>query len=357
MSRTTLFDPLAVGRLEAPNRIAMAPMTRSRADAQGVLPEATATYYAQRAGAGLIITEGAQPSFEGQGYARTPGIHTDAQKAAWARVADAVHAAGGRIFMQIMHVGRIAHLLNRQTDAPAVAPSAIAPAGTQMWTDQEGMQPIPVPRALEASEIQGMLDEYAAAAANAVGAGLDGVELHSASGYLPNQFLASNTNHRTDRYGGPPAHRIRFTLEALEAMAGAVGSDRVGIKISPGMGFNDCLDDDPRGLFSILVPELGRLDLAYLHVGKFATDWDVHGVLRPLYDGVYLAGGGLRGRDDGQALLDRGVADMTVWGQRFLANPDLPARLGANGPFNEAVPDTFYTPGETGYTDYPALAG
>ena len=354
-NKPDLFDPLKMGPFTLTNRVAMAPMTRSRADAMGRVPDFAATYYAQRASAGLIITEGVQPSFEGQGYARTPGIHTAEQVAAWKRVTEAVHQAGGRIFVQIMHVGRIAHALNRQTDAEPVAPSAIAPATTQMWTDQEGMQPIPTPRALETKEIAGIVEEYVEAAKLARQAGFDGVELHAASGYLPNQFLASNTNRRTDRYGGSPENRIRFVLEVLEAMSGAIGGDRVGMKISPAMGFNDCLDDDPAGLFSLLVGELNNIPMAYLHVGQFTDSFPVHGTLRPRYRGVYLGGVGLRERKDGQDLLDQYGADMTVWGTRLLANPDLVRRLKEGASFNEANPDTFYTPGEAGYTDYPTL--
>ena len=349
-----LFDPIHVGPFTFSNRVAMAPMTRSRADAGGHVSEITATYYAQRATAGLIITEGVQPSFEGQGYTRTPGIHTPEQVDAWRKVTDAVHDEGGHIFVQIMHVGRVAHPLNRQTAATPVAPSAIAPE-TPMWTDQQGMQPIPTPRALDTEEIAGVVEEYARAARMARAAGFDGVELHAASGYLPNQFLATSTNLRTDRYGGPPKNRIRFVLEVLEAMGDSIGGDRVGMKLSPAMGFNDCLDEDPEGLFSLLVKELANVPMAYLHVGQFTDTFDVHGTLRPLYDGIYLGGVGLRERNDGQTLLDAG-ADMTVWGTRFLSNPDLVRRLEEGASFNDPDPDTFYTPGAKGYTDYPALA-
>ena len=352
----SLFDPFALGRSAAPNRIAMAPMTRSRADVAGVPAPFAATYYAQRAGAGLIITEGTQPSAGGQGYARTPGIHSEAQVARWGDIADAVHEEGGRIFVQIMHVGRVAHPLNRQTEDAPVAPSAIAPETTQMYTDQDGMQPIPTPRALEGGEIQGILDEYVAASENAVAAGLDGVELHAASGYLPNQFLCSNTNLRSDRWGGGATERIRFVLELLEAMASAVGPDRVGVKFSPAMGFNDCLDENPERLYRTLIPEVSRFGLAYVHVARNTPDWDVHRDLRPLYDGLYLAGGGLRAREDGQALLDAGVCDGTVWGWNYIANPDLVHRLRDGLDLAEPDPSTFYTPGETGYTDYPTAA-
>ena len=350
-----LFEPLQAGALSLSNRIVMAPMTRSRADAMGVQPSFAADYYAQRASAGLIITEGIQPSFEGQGYSRTPGVHTPEQIAAWRKVTDAVHEKGGTIVAQIMHVGRIAHPLNRQTDAQPVAPSAITP-DVQMWTDQEGMQPVPAPRELAIEEIPDIIDVYVDAARKAREAGFDGVEFHAASGYLPNQFLSSNTNHRTDEYGGSPENRVRFVVEALTAIGNAIGMDRVGIKISPKMGFNDLLDENPEELFSVLVRALSPLGLAYLHVAKH-TDWDPHPLLRPQYEGVYFAGGGLRAAEDGESLLEAGLADGTVWGASLLANPDLVERFKQNGPLTEPKPDTFFTPGPEGYTDYPFMEG
>lgn len=352
----TLFDPIDMGSMTLSNRIAMAPMTRSRADSMGRMPSYSSVYYGQRATSGLIITEGIQPSFEGQGYARTPGLHTDEHVAAWKGVTDAVHEAGGRIFAQIMHVGRVAHPLNRQTDAPPIAPSAIAPTSTKMWTDQDGMQPIPTPRALATDEIPGIVEEYVHASRRAIEAGFDGVELHAASGYLPNQFLTSSTNHRTDRYGGSVENRIRFVLELLDAMGGAIGGDRVGMKISPGMGFNECKDDDPVGLFTTLVQALSGIPMAYLHVGKFTNDFDLFPTLRPLFDGTFLAGGGLRDSAAAQALLDDGLADVTVWGSLFVSNPDLVGRLESGAELSPPDSSTFYTPGEAGYTDYPSLA-
>jgi len=221
-----LFDPIDLGGITAANRIFMAPMTRSRADRLGRQPDFAADYYAQRAGAGVIITEGTQTSFEAQGYARTPGLHTVEQVESWRRVTGAVHTAGGRIVAQLMHAGRIAHPFNRQTDAIPVAPSAIAPSRTQMYTDDAGMQSIPTPRALDVSEIAAVVDEYVKAAENAIEAGFDGVELHGASGYLPMQFLSSGTNQRSDRYGGSTQNRMRFILEIVEALAGAIGGSR-----------------------------------------------------------------------------------------------------------------------------------
>lgn len=350
-----LFDPIDLGAIAAKNRIFMAPMTRNRADRLGCLPDFAADYYAQRAGAGLIVTEGTQTSWEGQGYARTPGLHTPDQVNAWRCVTDAVHAAGGRIVVQLMHAGRVAHPLNRQTDAQPVAPSAIAPANTPMYTDESGMQPIPTPRALETSEIGPIVSEYASAARNAIDAGFDGVELHAASGYLPMQFLSSETNQRSGRYGGSLPNRMRFIIEVMEALAGTAGGGRVGIKLSPGIDFNECIDADPAATYSALVTELNQFDLAYLHVAGVTDEFDVHGTLRPLFDGPYVAGAGLRVREDADSLLRDGLADATIWATRFIANPDLPERLHTGGPFAEPVEATFYTPGPEGYVDYPFL--
>jgi N-ethylmaleimide reductase len=352
---STLYESTEIGATTLSNRVVMAPMTRSRADAYGVPSTLAATYYAQRASAGLIITEGTQPSLMGQGYPRTPGIHTAEQVAAWQAVTDAVHAAGGRIFLQIMHTGRIGHPLNRKTDDTPVSPSAIAPATTQMYTDQAGLQAIPTPRALETKEIPAVIEEYVAATRNARQARFDGVELHGASGYLPDQFLCSETNHRNDAYGGSLVNRMRFTLETLEAMVAAEGSDYVGIKLSPDMRFNDCIDEDPEQTYSGLVTALNRFGLAYLHVGNFTKRFDVHARLRPLFEGPYLAGGGLRTAADGQDTLERYGADAVVYGQRFIANPDLVHRLKTGFPLADADESTFYTPGAAGYTDYPPI--
>ena len=296
-----------------------------------------------------------QPSYEGQGYARTPGLHTPEHVAAWRAVTDAVHERGGRIVAQIMHVGRVAHPHNRLTEAQPVAPSAIAPETTQMYTDEAGMQPIPEPRALAADEIPQVIAEYVAASRCAMEAGFDGVELHAASGYLPDQFQCSETNRRSDGYGGSVEGRLRFTLEVLEAMVGVVGRDRVGIKLSPDMRFNDCIDDDPKTTYTALVRELDRFGLAYLHAGQFTRAFDVHGTLRPLFDGPYLAGCGLRTAGDGARTLDEYGADMVVYGERFIANPDLVERFRASAPLADSDEATYYTPGAEGYTDYPTM--
>ncbi len=353
MSKVDLFSSGRIGRFETPNRIVMAPMTRSRASFDGVPSELAVDYYAQRASAGLIVTEGTAPSAMGSGYARTPSIYSPEQIGAWQLVTNAVHAEGGHIFLQVMHVGRIAHSANRVTKEPPVAPSAIRAAG-KMWTDSQGLQDNDMPRALETSEIGGVVAEFAEAARHAMAAGFDGVELHAASGYLPMQFLSTGSNQRTDAYGGSVKNRIRFVVEALEAMAGAAGSSsKVGIKISPAMPFNDIQDDDPVETYSALTAALAPLELAYLHVMKSGTLPNILDLLRLLYSGTLLAGGGF-GLDSGNAALGAGLADFIVYGQLYLANPDLPRRFLKGAPLAAADPSTFYTPGPKGYTDYPA---
>jgi len=353
MSTTTLLTPGRIGGLQTPNRLMMAPMTRSRALAGGVPSELAIEYYAQRASAGLIITEGVAPVAVGLGYARTPTAETPEQMAAWKKIATAVHDRGGRIFMQFMHVGRIGHSANRYTSEPLVAPSVVRAAG-QMWTDAHGLQDLDTPRALDTSEIPGVIDGFAQATRNALEAGFDGVELHSASGYLPMQFLSTGTNRRTDAYGGSINNRIRFVVEALEAMIAAAGSSgRVGMKISPAMPFNDCTDDNPVETYTTLVKAISPLGLGYLHVLR-TTIPDTFELLRPLFKGPFAAGGGFD-RDKGNALLASGGADYIVFGKLFTSNPDLPARFSNGAEVTPWNAETFYTPGEKGYTDYAAV--
>ncbi|SEI45987.1 N-ethylmaleimide reductase [Azotobacter beijerinckii] len=348
-----LFSPVRVGRHTLSNRMVMAPMTRSRADDAGVPSALVATYYAQRAGAGLIITEGVFPVALGKGYVRTPGIETAEQVAAWKQVSEAVHARGGRIFMQLMHCGRISHPSLLPDGALPQAPSAIKPAG-QTWT-ATGLADFVTPHALSVVEIASVIDGYRQAARRAVEAGFDGVELHAASGYLPEQFLSSGSNRRDDEYGGSVANRARFVLEVLAALATEIGGDRVGIKISPEMNFNDIVDANPQETYTYLVEQLRGLDLAYLHVALFGASADYHALLRPLFDGSYLIGGGLD-QHSAESLLADGRADAAVFGSAFLANPDLPERFRQGAALN--VPDkaTFYTPGAEGYIDYPAMS-
>jgi len=349
-----LFSPGRIDGFDTKNRIIMAPMTRSRALPGGVPSELAIDYYKQRASAGLIITEGVAPAAIGLGYARTPTAETPEQMAAWKKIVDAVHGAGGRIVMQLMHVGRIAHPANRYTSEPPISPSAVKAAG-QMWTDAEGMQDMPVPRALETSEIPTVIQTYAQATKNAIAAGFDGVELHSASGYLPMQFLSSNTNQRTDQYGGSASNRIRFVVETLDAMGKAAGSiNKIGIKISPAMPFNDIHDADPVETYTTLVKAIGGMGLAYLHVLQSSPEPSYFKMLRPLFKGPFAAGGGFT-KDSGNDMLKSGGADFIVFGKLFTSNPDLPARFEKNADLVAPDPAVFYTPGAEGYTTYKSL--
>jgi N-ethylmaleimide reductase len=348
-----LFSPVTLGDYSLRNRMVMAPMTRSRSDAQGVPSPLAVDYYGSRADAGLIISEGTGPSPAGMGYARTPGIYTPAQIAAWRKVTDAVHARGGTIFLQIMHVGRIAHSANRTIPDPPVAPSAVRAAG-EMWTDSQGLQPFDIPRALELSEIPAVIDEYAAATRHALAAGFDGVELHAASGYLPNQFISPGVNKRTDAYGGSIENRIRFAVEALAAMIGEAGSPgKVGIKVSPGMNFNDIGHDDPLPAYLALATAIAPHHPAYLHVMRAGIGAEA--ALREAFPGTLLVGGGFT-KDEAKQTLVEGRADAIVFGSAYVANPDLVTRFERDAPLNAPDASTFFTPGPKGYTDYPLLA-
>ena len=349
----SLFSQVQIGRHTLTNRMVMAPMTRSRSDDFGVPTELVPTYYAQRAGAGLIISEGVFPVALGKGYVRTPGIETAEQVTAWKQVAEAVQARGGRIFMQLMHCGRISHPSLLPGGALPQAPSAIKPAG-QTWT-ATGLQDFVTPHALSMVEIAAVIEGYRQAARLAIEAGFDGVELHAASGYLPEQFLSTGSNQRTDEYGGSVENRARFVLEVLNTMATEIGSDRVGIKLSPEMNFNDIVDANPQETYTWLVEQLRGLNLAYLHVALFGASVDYHALLRPLFDGSYLIGGGLD-QNAAEALIAEGRADAVVFGSAFLANPDLPERFRTGAELNVPDKDTFYAPGAQGYIDYPAMS-
>lgn len=358
---SSLFTPTTLGRINLANRLVMAPMTRSRADEDGIVGDLTATYYAQRAGAGLIITEGVFPSADGKGYVRTPGIETEAQIAGWRAVVDAVHDIGGRIVMQLMHTGRISHPDLLPNGMMPVAPSAVRPAG-QAWTGK-GQKDFVTPRELTIPEIQATIDAYRQATRRALAIGFDGVELHGATGYLPEQFLASGTNRRSDAYGGSVENRARFVLETLDAMIAEAGDGRVGLKLSPESGVNDIRDDDPQTTFSYLVEHLPAARMAYLAVTLFnfvAPSADYHALLKPRFAGNYVVGGGLT-KESAEALLDAGKADAVAFGSTYIANPDLDVRFRRNAPL--AAPDraTFYAPGPNGfadgYTDYPTLSG
>lgn len=357
----SLLTPLKLGAIELPNRIVMSPMTRLRATGACLATPEMAQYYRQRASAGLIITEGTHPSSLGRGYTCPPGIHTQEQAAAWLKVTDAVHAAGGRIFVQLMHAGRVSHSSLLPGHALPVAPSAIAVSGTIHTFD--GKVPFEVPRALETAEVRGVVAEYRHAAELALGAGFDGVELHAATGYLPHQFQASGSNHRTDIYGGPLENRTRFTLEVLDALCQTWGANRVGIKIAPGYTVNDIFDEGPASTYVYLVKQLSPLGLAYLHVGYESgysrgtgPSFNPIDLLRPVYSGTLLAAGGFS-KETGNAILSSGRADGVVFGRSFISNPDLVERFRANAPLDSWDVSTFYGGGAHGYTDYPALAG
>ena len=347
----TLFDPLRVGNMEIDNRVVMSPMTRSRADDEGVQPAYAAEYYSQRASAGLIITEATNVSPMAKGYIRTPGIYTAEQIESWRNVTTAVHARGGKIFMQIFHTGRIALPDFLPGNAQPVAPSAVQAKGSN-FTD-EGMKEFVTPREITKEEIAQTVADFAAAAGNAIEAGFDGVELHSASGYLVQQFLTTNVNLRTDEYGGSIENRTRFLFEVLDAMTSVVGSQRVGVKFSPQIAFNDIEENDADEVYPYIFERLGNGRLAYVHVSDVAgANW--HAKLRRRYDGVYFANGGFTG-ESGAELLAQGGADAIVFGTKFLANPDLPERFRRGAELNAPDRATFYSPGERGYTDYRTL--
>ncbi len=346
-----LFQPTQLGDIELKNALVMAPMTRSRANAEGVVADYTASYYAQRASAGLIITEGTQPSYQGQGYCRTPGIHTDAQVAAWKKVTDAVHAKGGKIAMQIMHVGRVGHPLNQVGQPGLVAPSAIAATG-QMYTDQDGMVEMPVPTELSKEGIADIVAQHKRATELALKAGFDGVELHCANGYLGQQFLSSGSNTRTDEYGGSAEGRIRFVIETLQAMASVAGPGKVGIRVSPGGELQGVTDANTTETYTTLFKALEPLNLAWVHF--MHTGWPQEELYALVKAPIILTGGY---EADTAAKALAGSATAVGFGMKFLANPDLPERLKNGHPFNEIDYSTFFTPGEKGYTDYPAFEG
>jgi N-ethylmaleimide reductase len=361
MSSLDIFSPLKLGPLQLPNRVVMAPMTRNRAGRGNVPGPLNATYYAQRASAGLIISEATQISPQGVGYPGTPGIHNAEQIAGWKDVTDAVHAAGGRMFLQLWHVGRISHPSLQPDGALPVAPSAIAPAGQAMTA--EGLKPFVAPRALETEEIAGIVEDYRQAAHNARDAGFDGVELHGANGYLIDQFLRDRSNRRTDRYGGTAQNRVRFLIEVVEAIVGEWGAERVGVRLSPTNPFNDMADSNPASTFATAVAELNRFGLAYLHVVEPAAsdpvgDGDMPDVrfFRKLWRGALM---GNKGYDlaRANAVIQAGWADLVSFAVLFLANPDLPVRFRRGGPFNPPDRKTFYGGTATGYTDYPPIAG
>ena len=350
-----IFAPVRLGELELANRVVMAPMTRDRAGPEDEPTDLMVEYYRQRASAGLIVTEGTQPSPAGKGYWRTPGIHSQQQVAGWARVADAVHQAGGRIVMQLMHVGRAAVRANKAPDAETVAPSAI-PCPDPIPGPDGVPVPTEMPRALDTAEIPGVIAEYVAAARNSRAAGLDGVELHCASGYLPMQFLSSNTNLRTDRYGGSAENRVRFVAETLAALADAIGPGRVGFRICPGVPFNGMADADPAETYATLLRAVDGLGLAYCHLIHIPNQgFDALELVRANWSGPVIENCGLT-LEKAQALLAEGKAEAVSFGYAYIANPDLVERFRHGTPLAKADRTTFYTghgDDARGYTDYP----
>ncbi|MFE1265856.1 alkene reductase [Streptomyces sp. NPDC058758] len=354
---TTAFDPVDLAGTRLANRIAMAPMTRSRADGTLRTPTAlTAEYYAQRASAGLIITEGVQPVPEGQGYPDTPGLHSREQIAAWREVTDAVHERGGRIFAQLMHAGRIGHPDLLDGGLHPVGPSPVAAAG-QVYT-HEGPKDFPAPRELTGDQVHEAIAGFAAAARNAVEAGFDGVEIHGANGYLIQQFLATGSNHRTDEWGGPVENRIRFAVEVVRAVAAEIGPDRTGLRISPANSLNDIAETETEELYLALLAAIEPVGIAYLHVLETGPERRPLVLdLRKRFAGTFILNPATEGPTGAEslALIEDGVADLVAYGALFISNPDLPARLRAGGPFAEPDRTTFFGGDHRGYTDYPAL--
>jgi N-ethylmaleimide reductase len=354
-NQKSLFYKVTTHSAEFSNAIVMAPMTRSRA--VGSLPnESIATYYAQRASAGLIITEGTAPSPNGLGYARIPGIYNKQQVEAWKPVTRAVHDKGGKIYAQLMHVGRIAHSANMPAGSRIIAPSAIAANG-DMWTDEKGLQPNGKPEAMSLADIKNTINEFAQAAQNAIDAGFDGVELHGANGYLLEQFLNPHTNQRTDTYGGSAENRIRFVLEVTTAVIKMIGCEKVGLRVSPYSGFNDMPPySDTFNTYLHLAREVSKLNIVYLHLVDYAARATEEGrnlirAIRENFKNILILNGGYTKERALSALQEEG-ADMISFGSSFIANPDLPHRLKNDIPLSNPDPNTFYTPGNTGYIDY-----
>ncbi|MDD4930140.1 MAG: alkene reductase [Gallionella sp.] len=353
---TNLFTPVTLGALQLKNRIVMAPLTRCRAS--GSIPnELMEKYYRLRAGAGLIIAEGTSPSANGLGYARQPGLFSAEQVQGWKKVTDAVHQAEGRIFVQLMHTGRVSHAANMQEGTKILAPSALAAPG-EMWTDSSGLQPYPVPDEMTEAQIIDTIAEYVLAAKNAIEAGFDGVELHAANGYLIDQFLNTATNTRHDAWGGCIENRIRFAVEIARATALAIGAQHIGMRISPYGVFNGTAADEQMDeMYKLLIAELNDIGLVYIHIvdhssmGAPQVSPVLKAALRSAFKGRYILSGGydlLRANSD----LEAGRGDMIAFGRPFISNPDLVEKLRSGSPLTEPDYTTFYTPGEKGYTDY-----
>ncbi|WP_375788589.1 alkene reductase [Bradyrhizobium sp. Pha-3] len=354
----SLLEPISLGDVLLPNRIAMSPMTRNRVS-QGVVSQWTPEYYRQRATAGLIVSEASQVSPEGQGYDNTPGIYASDHVKRWKQVTEAVHAAGGRIFLQLWHVGRVSHVFLQPRNQPPLAPSAIV-AKTKVMAGGE-FRGTSMPRALTTEEILHIVGQFRRGAANAIAAGFDGVEIHGSNGYLLDQFLKKGSNVRNDRYGGSIENRVRFPIEVAQAVAEEIGRSRIGFRMGPVTPANDVSDPDPQPLFEHLAERLGEIGIAYIHVVEGAggitrrnMQFD-YGRLRKLFRGIYIANNCYTPADAKLAVAT-GAADMVSFGRPFIANPDLVARITRDVPLNAADPSTFYGGNSQGYTDYPTVS-
>jgi N-ethylmaleimide reductase len=364
----TIFDNLKIGNLTLPNRIIMAPLTRMRSKQPGNIPwELNATYYAQRASAGFILTEATQISQQGQGYPGTPGIHSKEQVQGWKLVTDAVHKNGGHIFLQLWHVGRISHSSHQPNNSLPVAPSAIAAKNSGTFTADWKPTPILTPRALEVSELPGIIQDYVNAAKNAKDAGFDGVEVHMANGYLLDEFLQDGSNKRTDEFGGSIQNRVKFPMQVLDAVINVFGKDRVGVRLSPYGTFNDMSDSNPIELFTHAIDQLNLRQIAFLDmIEPRATsagggdDVNVNApsatkLFRKKFKGIFISAGGYN-PEDAKKAIEAGEVDAVAFGRIFIANPDLPKRIKTNAALNPYDRSTFYGGNEKGYTDYPNLS-
>ncbi len=356
-----LFESYDLNGLHLKNRAVMAPMTRSRATSDHVPIDLMAEYYGQRSGAGLIITEGTSPSPNGSGYPRIPGIYTTEQTHAWKKITERVHKDDAKIFLQIMHTGRISHPLNMDSGAEVLSASAVEATNTQMYTDQEGIQPLPAPKEMTQEDINHAINEYVTASKNAIEAGFDGVELHGANGYLIEQFINPSCNQRDDEYGGSAENRSRFVLEIAEKVVAAIGKEKVGIRLSPHGAFNDINPfDDEKETFQYLAAKLKDIGLTYIHLvdhsamGTPAVPIELKTSIRDAFGGTIILSGGYDFESATKDLTD-GLGHLVAFGRPFLANPDLLERFIKGAALNEPNFDTFYTPGEVGYTDYPTL--
>ncbi len=352
-----LFSEFKLGEITLKNRVVMAPMTRSRAT-DNIPNDLMAEYYEQRAGAGLIITEGVSPSPNGLGYARIPGAYSKEQTEGWRKVADAVHKEGGKIFMQLMHTGRVSHPDNMPAGARVVAPSAVTFEG-KMYTDANGMQDHPQPEAMTAEDIEAAIEEYVMASKNAIEAGIDGVELHGANGYLIDQFLHPTTNQRTDEWGGSPENRNRFAVEVAKRTAAAIGGDKVGIRVSPNGAFNGLAPfEGTKEQYAALAASLKEVGIVYIHIvdhssmGAPEVGDEIKGAIQEAFGGTIIVSGGLT-KDSAEEALQQGKGELAAFGKPFISNPDLVTRMKEGIELAEFDQNTFYTPGEKGYTDYP----